>query len=292
MTPTKTNTRPIVVAVVSDLHSGSTVGLRPPSIELDDGDFSRASPAQMWLWGNWTDFCKKAKKKAKKKKAKLIAVMNGDMTEGNHHHSLAVIGSGNETLQMSIAATNLNKLLKHADRAYFMRGTPVHVGQQARLEEGIANYFAYDKIENPNGIAVGPHKGTNTWWHLRLDVNGTLFDVAHHGSVGRLPWTKANALGKIATSAVMQARENGYQAPNVIIRSHLHQYVDSGDNYRTIRVIGTPAWQLITGFVQRISPGSLADIGGLIFTCYPGGEYECEVVRYHPRPDPVERIEL
>ena len=279
----KQNTAPIVVAVVSDLHSGSTVGLCPPIINLDDGGTYRAGHHQVWLWHCWKDFCKKARRRAKKQGGKFVAIVNGDATEGNHHHTRAVIGSGNETLQMRIAEANLGKLLEHADAAYFTRGTPAHVGGQSKLEEKIADNWT-NVIRHSEAAA--------TWWHLRLDVNGTLFDVAHHGSVGRLHWTKANSLGKIATTAIMQAHESGQRPANVVIRSHLHQYVDTGNNYRTIRVIGTPAWQLITGFVHRISPGSLADVGGLIFTCYPGGEYDCEVVRYQPDPDPVQRIEL
>ena len=278
----KKNTPPVVVAVVSDLHSGSTYGLCRPVLNLDGGGTYRAGKHQAWLWHCWNDYNKQVRKQVKKTGGKLVAIVNGDAVEGNHHHTMSVIGSGNETLQMRIAEDNLGVLLEGADAAYFTRGTPAHVGEQSRLEEKIADNWT-NVIRYSDGEA--------TWWHLRLDVNGTLFDVAHHGSVGRLHWTKANSLGKIATTAIMQAHETGQRPANVVIRSHLHQYVDTGDNYRTIRVIGMPAWQLITGFVHRISPGSLADIGGLIFTCYPGGDYECDVVRYQPKPDPVQRID-
>ena len=88
---------------------------------------------------------------------------------------------------MRVAEYNLTKLLNYADEAYFLRGTPAHVGGQSKLEERVSDDFT-NTIRHSDAAA--------TWWHLRLDVNGTLFDVAHHGSVGRLPWTKGNALGK------------------------------------------------------------------------------------------------
>ncbi len=88
---------------------------------------------------------------------------------------------------------------------------------------------------------------------------------------------------RIAGQTIINYAETGDRPPDIVIRSHLHQYADSGTNYETIRVLATPAWQLITGYVHRLQPGSLADIGGLIFVCYPGGDYELDVVRYRPK---------
>ena len=47
---------PIIVAIISDLHAGSTVGLCPPRFTLDDGGDYVSSPAQRWLWRNWNHF--------------------------------------------------------------------------------------------------------------------------------------------------------------------------------------------------------------------------------------------
>jgi hypothetical protein len=276
----KQNTAPIVLAVFSDLHCGSTLGLCPPVVNLDDGGSYRASAGQRWLWRNWLDYCEQAKAVAKLNKAKLIAVANGDLTEGNHHHTRALIGSGNETLQERIAEQCLGKLLEYADAAYFTRGTSVHVGGQAKLEEKIADNWT---------ITQRHSEAAATWYHLKLEANGTRFDIAHHGQLGRLMWTKANALGKIAIQAEVKGYRHG-KPPNVLIRSHLHQYANSHDNY-PVQVIATPAWQLVTGYVHHIDPGALADIGGLIFICHPGGRYNVVVSRYEPKPDPIQRIE-
>ena len=56
MAPTK---RPVVLAITSDHHTGSTLGLCPPEgVRLDDDGSYKPSRAQLWLWANWLDYWK------------------------------------------------------------------------------------------------------------------------------------------------------------------------------------------------------------------------------------------
>jgi hypothetical protein len=272
---------PIVLAAVSDIHAGSSVGLCPPVVNLDDGGTYRTSKAQSWLWECWLDYCGQVEARADKLGANICAVVNGDAIEGNHHRTLQVI-SANETTQMRIAYKSLEPLVNIADDLYMMRGTPAHVAKSARLEEKLADDITIIMRESEHAA---------TWWHLQLDVHGILFDIAHHGSLGRLPWTQANSANRIAAQIIVRAIESKQRPPDVVIRSHLHRYADTGQNFNTIRVIATPAWQLITGYVNRLNPGELADIGGLIFTCWPNGNYDYEVVRYQPEPGEPVKVE-
>jgi hypothetical protein len=264
--------KPIIVSVTSDQHGGSTVGLSPPKIELPDGDDRRHGKAQRWLWRNWKFYISKVKAAAEEHNTKYLAVLNGDVIEGNHHHTTQVI-TNNTTVQQRITEEVLSPLLQDADQAYFIRGTPAHVGDQARLEEKVADNWT-------NTVKDGQN---STRWHLELDVNGTLFDIGHKGSIGRLPWTKPNAVNKIANIMIIRAHQGGYKAPNVVLRAHWHTYADTGSNFRHIRVIAMPAWQLVTGYVNTIDVGAVADIGGLIFTCWPDKTYDLEVVRFFPK---------
>jgi len=264
--------KPIIVAVSSDHHGGSTVGLSPPQIELPDGDIRRHGPAQRWLYRNWMYYVSKVKATAQEHKAEYIAVINGDAIEGNHHHTTQVI-SNNETVQMRITEEVLAPLLNYADQVYFTRGTAAHVGEEARLEEKVADTWT-------NVVKDGDNA---TRWQLDLDVNGTLFDIAHKGAIGRLPWTTANAVNKIASVIIIDANEHDYKVPNVVLRAHFHTYADTGNNFRKIRVIAMPAWQLTTGYVNSNNVGAIADIGGLIFTCWPDKTYDLEVVRFFPK---------
>ena len=274
----KKKTRPVVLVAFSDLHVGSTIGLCPRRVNLDDGGYYEHSPGQSWMWHNWQTFTDTAKKRAAELKAKLIVVSNGDLTEGLHHGTTQVIGGGNKTTQMKMTYECLRPLVESCDKVFVVRGTPAHVGPSASLEEAIG-----DDITN----AVRQSEGVASWWHLPLDVNGTLFDFAHHGKLGRLPWTKANGAHNVAAQVIIQHADRGQRIPNIIIRSHLHQYTDTYKNYDSTRLMATPGWQLATAFVHRIAPGSVADTGGFIYTCYPGGEVDVDIMRWRPDPDPV-----
>src|SRR5690349_18053925 len=83
--------RPVVIAVVSDTHNGSTVALCPERIALDDGGAYEASRAQRWLWASWLDFWGKAQALRTAHDAALYTVFNGDLTEGNHHGSTQIL---------------------------------------------------------------------------------------------------------------------------------------------------------------------------------------------------------
>ena len=272
---------PIVVAVFSDIHAGSTIGLCPPRVNLDDGGYYKHSPAQSWLWANWKHFCKRAIDTADAWKAKLIVVSNGDLTEGTHHGSTQLIGGGNKTTQMKLAYDCIRPLVEYAEKVFIVRGTPTHVGPSASLEEKIA-----DDLTN----VVRQSEGVASWWHLPLDVNGTVFDFAHHGKLGMLPWTKANGAHNLAGQVIITHADRGDKIPNIIVRSHLHQYTDTYKNYDSTRLMATPGWQLATAFIHRIAPGSVADTGGFIFTCFPGGDVQDEVLRW--RPDAVKPIKV
>ncbi len=122
-----------------------------------------------------------------------------------------------------------------------------------------------------------------------VDKKKALYDefIAGHtdffGDVVTAQTVVDEAEDKLRELTLKAYAETGDKPPNVVIRSHLHQFADTGMNFNSIRLIATPAWQLITGYVHRLQPGALADIGGLIFVCYPGGKYELEVVRYRPK---------
>ncbi|HEX5437140.1 MAG TPA: hypothetical protein VFW98_08270 [Gemmatimonadaceae bacterium] len=277
--------RPVVVAVTSDQHCGSTVALCPERIALDDGGEYVASTAQCWLWANWLDFWGKADALRTAHDAALYTVFNGDLTEGSHHHSTQVL-SGNPAAQAAVVNAAMAPVLAlRPDRMFFVRGTEAHVGPSACHEERIA--VGLTKDGRP--VEGDPTSGTASWWHLRMAVHGHRLDFAHHGRMGQRPWTKHTGVGSLAAQIFYEhaAREEAY--PQLAIRSHYHRHADSGSLHPT-RVVQTPAWQLHTAFVHKVAPDSLADIGGLLILLAPDRPPDVAAILYRADPAPVWRL--
>ena len=252
--------RPELWSVVSDTHCGSTLGLCPPEgVGLDDGGRYLPSREQIALWEAWIDYWSRVGE-AREKRQPLICVINGDAVEGLHHHSAQSVSQNLAATQHAIAMGAFAPMLALKPSAViFIRGTEVHVGSSAEHEERLAEDMGAEESRS----------GTFSHWHFQADSAGVRLDFAHHGAVGRMPHTRTNPLGSLAmriTNAAAKARE---PIPDIAIRSHMHQWGDTGDNY-PVRVIQTPAWQLSTAFVHKVAAGSLPEIGGLIIRCEKG----------------------
>lgn len=258
---TNTSDRPVLIAVVSDLHAGSTVGLCPArSIRLDDGGTYRPSKAQRWLWQGWRDYWDDVARTRDALGAELYVVLNGDAVDGAHHGTTQIV-SGNLDVQGAVARACLAVPKKLGpDRWFVVRGTEAHVGPSAQAEEALARHL---KAEKDTDV------GTWSWWHLRMQIQGRLLDFAHHGRTGYRSWTRWNATQLLAADIALTHLQDRETPPDLCIRSHFHRYADSYDS-QPVRVIQTPAWQLATAYVHKRAPESLADVGGLLIALRDG----------------------
>ncbi len=262
----------VVLAVVSDLHTNSTIGLCPPYVELDDGGHYRSSKAQRWLWRNWKAYVDRVQQTAERENGRVITVFNGDINDGDHHDTPQII-SRNEATQLKIAVESARPLVDISEKVFVVRGTEVHVGKSGSMEET----FAADI-----GAVQNPETDAFSWWHLKLTAAGVSLDIAHHASMGRLPWTRSASANKLAAVTMFEYMNRNEKPPDLVIRSHQHRWSDSWDAYRT-RAIQLPAWQLATAYVHRLNPGALADVGGLIIVCRDGS-YTVDKCAYVPTP--------
>lgn len=263
----------VLIAVTSDLHAGSTVALCPPRIELDDGGAYEASKAQLWIWRAWTEYWEWIERLRDEHRAELYMEFNGDLVEGNHHGTTQIL-SGNPTAQALVLDACMKiPLSLGPDRMFFVRGTESHVGVSASSEERIALGLYRDG----RPVQKDPDTDKASWWRLRMEVEGVRLDFAHHGRVGTRPWTKPNvtmnlaaemffhhaaACERLRRAGSSEAEIDAERPPHVAVRSHLHQYVDTG-SVHPVRVVQTPAWQLATAFIHRIAVEGLADVGGV-----------------------------
>ena len=274
-----------IVAVASDLHCGSTIGLCPDTgIELDDGGWYEASDAQKWLWSEWKQHWQTVKALSRKKTLPLG--LNWDMIDGDHHRTPQIAspltGIHIRTAMESLAVP----LALKPKQVHVVRGTASHVGRSAESEEGIARAL------HGQGWPVeqDPDTGMYSSYRRRLDIGSVRLDIAHHGRMGqrantRRSYSSLYAFDVWAENALdmwqemkrgnLQKAWDEKRPPDIGIRSHNHQYMDSGYDHRGVtRMIACPAFQLATEWVHRIAAENMASIGILVLVIEDDGSVE------------------
>lgn len=270
--------RPIVLANVGDMHAGSSVGLCPPVVPLDDGGEYRASKAQQWLHQCWGEYWQRVAAHRKAVNGDLWLMLNGDAVDGDHHDTSQIIARNPGAQFQALAALLKIPLALAPDRVFVIRGTEEHVGPSACAEEGIANGLLRDK----RLVYGDPDTGTASWWHLRAWAHNTLIDATHHGRTGGREHTRAGAASLHAHDILLSHVKSGDPVPDLCLRAHFHRFNDSHDACK-VRVVTNGAWQLKTGYVHKKHADSLADIGGLIVTIRPDEapeKYDLEKVHF------------
>jgi hypothetical protein len=274
--------RAVTLAITSDQHCGSTLGLCPPEGVRLDGDASyQPGKVQQWTWEKWEDYWAAVKFTRDRHKAEVWTAYNGDAVEGDHHGTSQIISKNPEPQAYLLERVFSLAAALNPARQFVIRGTEAHVGPAGATEEMWAKHLL-NHVRDPETKA-------HSWWHLRLDIHGVLFDFKHHGRVGTRPWTKLTGTGTLAAEIMLECANSDNPIPDFAIRSHRHQYVDTGDAYKT-RVIQTPAWQIKTSHAHKVVPESIADIGGLIITVFPDGQTEVLKKLYRPSLPKIWRI--
>lgn len=267
-----------LVAIAGDLHCNSTVGLCPPSINLDDGGTYRASKQQRWIWRQWAGYWQAVKERRGGRR--LVVILNGELADNNYHPTTQLVTRNPaDMMRLSIACLSpMLELLTDGDAVYVTRGTEAHSGPSSYLDEEVARDIG----------AVGPGEDIASHARLRLSIDGIRFDVAHHptGGGGRLPWTRGTFANRLAAMRVFECAESGERPPHLLVRGHVHRPDDSYDRFTT-RALVLPAWQLMTSYGHRIG-GDPLPIGGVIVDCRAGGY----MVDKHYRQWPVGGYEV
>ena len=267
--------RPVTLAITSDQHCGSTLGLCPPEgVRIDEGAEYHPNKAQLWTWSCWEDYWKAVHATQVRHKSELWCAYNGDSVDGDHHNTSQIISRNPEPQSYLLERVFGVPGALRPERQFVIRGTEVHVGPAGSSEELWAKKL-------PNHVR-NPDTKTHSWWHCRLEVHGVRFDFQHHGRVGTRPWTKMTGTATLAAEIFLEHTMSGNEYPHFAIRSHRHQHVDTFDAFPT-RVIQTPAWQLKTAHAHKVLPESIADIGGIIVTVFPDGTSEVSKKLYRPQ---------
>lgn len=245
---------PYIVAI-GDLHAGSTLGLCPPNLPLDDGGTYVPSPVQRALYAQWqlfwTDFVPSVTGGEP-----YALIVNGDITEGKHHESVQ-----NTTDNLGIHARAAIELLEeprnNARQCWIVRGTRAHVGPAAGLEEAIAQALRTDTDD----------KTVRSHWELWGEWGPTVVHACHHIGTTTSTAYELSALSRELAANLSEAAQWGFRPADLLIRSHRHRC--SWGGFPTERgdaeVVVLPAWQLHTEYAWKSHSLRLPQIGAVVF---------------------------
>jgi len=246
--------------LIADTHVNSTTGLCPPDgIALDDEGTYQPSREQRWLWQCYQDVLAEA--------AQIAPTCNtfstwfmGDLVDRIAKGSQLV--TYNDPAIVDAGARVVEQVQPFSNGGVgIIRGTPAHVGDSACLEEAVAKLV--------NAQPWPPDAKRKSSWKAKLNLQGNVIWLAHHGRVGGLPHTKLNALGTLAYRAIDNAIQNGEPIPDLVVYGHTHHKADTHDEY-PVRVICVPSFQLSTEHGNKLDAFKILPVGGAIVTVEDG----------------------
>ena len=213
-----------IIAVLSDMHAGHSLGLCNPEAMIFD---TAPEPAeeipvsinswQQYLWEEiFLTGIDGIKNIAGDDEVHLVSL--GDVTQGSKYPShLTATSDGN---QCRIAASNLAVITKELSvkRVTMVVGTSAHVGEEFGLTHATASILKNEHETQLEHIDVSQH--------AVLDVHGYQIDLAHHGSSGGgRQWLRGNIVRYEAISQILEYIENGETPPDMFLRGHFHDEI-------------------------------------------------------------------
>ncbi|HBI22496.1 MAG TPA: hypothetical protein DDY37_07955 [Legionella sp.] len=269
------------IIAISDLHIGSYEGMIPrDGFQLDNGAVQQPSRFQEYLlewrdhfWGEWVP---QATKGIALKNTTLV--LNGDVVDGNHHQAVNLIPN---VVMQEQAAVEILKPITKKYRSFMVRGTEAHGGKSDQNTESVARQLGCELDES----------GMQSVWQLWLDVDGVVFQFAHHISTTSSAAYETSAPMRELVAGLVESAQWDQRLPDVFVRSHRHRYnavsiPRSGD--RDIQLVITPAWQLRTPFVEKIDRMRLPHIGGVVFIVEDGICQVKKKIYNMPKPDLIQ----
>lgn len=248
----------VILAVVSDLHTNSTVALSPDSLDLDDGGTYTPSKLQTWINERWGEYWQAVADLKDHHRCDVVTIINGELADDNYHATTQLITKHKgDQAKAALAVLELPQLV--SDRIICTRGTEAHVGLNGGIDEALARAIGAEPDSN----------GHHARWNARLVLEGVRIDAAHHpGTSSRRPWTRGAAANRLAQMVIDRYTRRRMLPPDLVFRGHVHQPEDSGNNHVT-RAIITPAWQAATSFGYRLG-GDMLPIGGHVMLLEDG----------------------
>ena len=259
------------LVLYADTHTNHKIGLNKPTTNLDDGDSWAACKIQRWLYDSYMsslDYIHKHKE------GDVIGVVDGDFVEVDEKQRTNQLISRNKADAVKSAQEVLEPLANLCRRIYFVRGTEAHVGKSCEYEELVADDF--------KNVVKCEDTGNKSWWHLPLELDGVTMDIGHHpkGGGGGRPMNSQSVVMRLASDTLFDYANNKLEVPDIVLRAHLHHYLDSGNAF-AVRAIMLPSMCLLGAFAHRLGINEAPQVGCVMIYC-DRGKYEVEPLLYQP----------
>lgn len=224
-----------LVAVLADLHVGSTKAILPPGFKTVEENEIRLNSMQEWLWECWGRANQFLEDVAAGEPYALV--INGDVIEGNHHGTKE-IWSPEVKDHVSAAHQLLEPVAARAGVSFMVRGTECHTNNR---EVSLAEMLGCEK---------NPATGLAAFDRLTLDVNGVRHVFRHHIGTSIRRGLAGTQLSINLAEEQVEAVNNGEAIPRVVCCAHRHKFGYYKDD-NGICVV-SPPWQGLTRFGHKV----------------------------------------
>lgn len=211
-----------LAVLLSDTHAGHKLALLNPTTQLwqedEEGNLHPYNPrltaVQEYLWDLYNRHIDRTLLLAHNDP--LVVLHVGDSTWGQKYiHQLV---STSPADQVAMAVANLRGWLDIPDVKTLRLA---HSTQSHAFYEGTSDILIAEQL-----AGMYPGRGVRAFSHARFDIDGVLFDVAHHGPTpGSRKWLEGNEFRYYIRSLAMQDLLRGETPPRVVVRAHYHKYV-------------------------------------------------------------------
>ena len=244
--------------IISDLHTGSNHALflaKPWQGEKTATIHPRSEQVRIRkhfeLYG--------AEIKAARKNRAVRLILDGDLIDGDHHHSGDVFT--NDPMEMAdINITLMAELQQRidwqrGDELYIVKGTEIHT-------RDFENYIGRELNAQMNGESYA-------FDFLELDTNGVISWFVHHGPGAGEGANEGNTMRNWLKNIYYNALKDGTKIPDVVYTGHVHNPTYSPFGYRrgmcfkNMHGIILPSWQMKTRYAWMKAPVSRNKIGGV-----------------------------
>jgi hypothetical protein len=233
--------RRTILAVMSDKHSGSKLGLMNPNTilhdESEDGTTVEYSPTptatQKWLWECFIQDRDGVRDLAGDDE--ILLIDNGDLTQGKKYPRSLV--STRDADQMIMAVDCFRPWLELPNLAHIRlsAGTGAH-----NWEENTAEILVAKMLQGEFQT-----RDISFTRHGMMTYNGAVIDYAHHGPhPGSRDWLRGNVALFYLRDLLYRAERAGVALPALVLRAHFHQRVKVMLDWcgKTVTLMITPSY--------------------------------------------------